>query len=420
MMHKKLFPLIAAVAIALVSTTAAFAQGQAKPIESEQKEQILKGIQEHFERRAFVAGVDFGVWPSLIEKRKDAIEAAETDVAFAGVINSAFRDFGFSHISLRWPAAVEARNTRRAVGIGIRPAPEDDGVRILFVFKDSPAEKAGLQAGDLIVMVDGTPAKDTTNIAGEPDTPVQITIQRGEVRKTIEVIRGEFSTDIPETINWVDEKTAMIVIPTFDRGYSRSNIEGLFKEAMKADNLILDLRNNGGGAVINMHHLLSLMMPVGSHYGAFITRATAENYVKETNGDITDVAAIARWMPERRQLRTSKPAVGPFEGNIVVLINGASGSASEISAISLQETRGATVIGSKSAGAVLASIFAALPVDGWQLQIPIQEYVSPKGKRLEGVGVEPDHAADNAKPLGEDPGVIRAVEHFKSAAANGR
>ena len=100
-----------------------------------------------------------------------------------------------------------------------------------------------------------------------------------------------------------------------------------------------------------------------------------------------------------------------------MLINGVSGSASEIVAAGLRDTIGATVVGSKSAGAVLVSQYVPAS-NGFMLQYPLSDYVTIKGVRLEGAGVIPDVLASDPKlrtPNAPDDVVKKAVELFANA-----
>ncbi|MFN8220385.1 MAG: S41 family peptidase [Fimbriimonadales bacterium] len=137
-------------------------------------------------------------------------------------------------------------------------------------------------------------------------------------------------------------------------------MEDLIKQANeKGKYLVLDLRSNGGGAVNNLQHLLSLLLPPDTVIGSFIGKSLAKRYADETKGDPADVVAIAKWSD--RKYKTTKRDVEPFKGKIAVLINRASASASEICAAALKENAKAPLVGARSAGAVLASVYAKLP-----------------------------------------------------------
>jgi len=175
-------------------------------------------------------------------------------------------------------------------------------------------------------------------------------------------------------------------VHTFDRGYDRRAIERMMDEAKDAKQLILDLRGNGGGAVANFMHLLAQFLPQNTPVGTFVSRSMVERFVKETQGDPTDLRAIARWSDSKvKPARTDRK---PFAGRVAVLVDRRSGSASEIVAAALQEQLEAPVVGTPSAGAVLVSVMATLP-GGFQLQYPISDYITMEGVRLEGTGVRP-------------------------------
>ena len=102
----------------------------------------------------------------------------------------------------------------------------------------------------------------------------------------------------------------------------------------------------------------------------------------------------------------------PFKGDLVVLIDGGTGSASEMIVAALKDYRGATMIGTKSAGAVLASAMRPLE-HGFLLQFPMMDYVTIKGRRLEGNGLLPDVTAPTPRFGAPDIGVQEALRVFK-------
>ena len=112
------------------------------------------------------------------------------------------------------------------------------------------------------------------------------------------------------------------------------------------------------------------------------------DFVSETGGKPSDLTAIAQW--SARKFKPFHIGDTPiFTGHIAVLVNRFSASAAEIAAAALHDTLGSPVVGTKSAGAVLASIILSAS-NGYMLQFPIQDYVTMKGVRLEGTGVAPD------------------------------
>jgi carboxyl-terminal processing protease len=402
---------------------AALAQAQAppsKPISAEAKKEVLDRINQLVLSNAFVPGVDFKQWPTMLEDQLPGIEKAESVREFHVAVNNALKKFGFSHIVLISPEAAQARMTRQSVGIGVQLQLEDEGLRVLSVFDGSPAAKAGLEPGDIILEGDGKKAQSPLDLAGEENTQLRLKVRKMD-GKTLEYVitRAKFSNVRPETLTWVNPETAVLKVHTFDMGYSRNLVEEHMKAAKGAKNLILDLRSNGGGMVANLTHLMGHFVPRGTAIGTFVSRSLVDRYVKETNGSATDLAAIAKWSSQK--ITAAGPRdVEPFKGNVAVLVNGGSGSASEIAAAALSELRDAPIIGTKSAGAVLVSIMAPLP-HGFMLQYPVTDYVTPKGVRLEGNGVVPVAETSAVVRFGQpDEGIAKAVEILQTLAQSSR
>jgi carboxyl-terminal processing protease len=297
------------------------------------------------------------------------------------------------------------------VGLGVRIQIEDKGIRVLSVIKGTGAERAGLQPGDLIFLANGKKVTGPPDLQGEEGSGVSITVKR-EVNKKIEdvrltVIRHAFSTIIPETLEWPNKDIAVIKIATFDTGYNRDNINKLFDQAKGAKGLVLDLRSNGGGQVMNLLHLSGYFFKPDEPLGTFVSRPMVERYKKETGKDKVDVKAIAEWTTEK--LKPLKREVTPYTGKIAVLIDGGTGSASEMMAAALKENRDALIVGNKSAGAVLASVMVPIK-NGYVLQYPVTDYVTIKGHRLEGDGVKPDVKAPITRFGEKDKALEEAVK----------
>lgn len=384
-------------------------------LSKEIKEAVLKDVNKIMTENAFVPGADFTKWNDFIKGEQENVDKSTSARDFVLTINQALRKFGLSHIVLQSPEAAQARVLRKAVGIGIQIEIEPGGIRVANVFPGSPAEEAGLRPGDLIVEHNGKKPETQSDMAGEEGQEAKLKVQRDGKEIKINVVRKQYSNVRPESLTWTSKDTAQIRIWTFDLSYDRKNVDKLFKEAAGAKNLILDLRSNGGGAVVNMMHLLSLMMPPETPIGTFVGRSVVDRYIKEKGGKAEELDKIAKWYD--RPLKTSKPAeIEPYKGNIVVLLNGGSGSASEISAAALQEMRGAGVIGSKSAGAVLVSIMRPI-ANGYLLQYPITDYVTPNGVRLEGRGVIPVVEANPNPKFGEkDEAIVKAELYLQHKA----
>jgi len=381
------------------------------PMESATKEAVLSAIARVVKSNAFVPGKDFSGWDAFLEQRKTAITETKTQSEFARAVNEELSEFfKASHIVLVTPQAAKARIERRTVGIGILVQAEEDGsLTVVSVFDDTPAKEIGLQPGDRIVEADGKKLEGVPSLLGEEGSTVTIKVLvGGKDPKTHTVTRRKYNNTRIDTLTWVRDDTALLKVHTFDISYDRKKIDALMEEAGKAKNLILDLRSNGGGVVLNMLHLLGHFLPADTKIGTFINKSMVNRFVDETKGDPTDLKAIASWS-NTSVLKPVPLKSGPFKGNVAVLINGGSGSASEITAAALKETLKSPVVGTRSAGAVLVSTMAPLP-EGWVWQFPLMDYLTAQGVRLEGNGIEPDVEAPLTRFGEPDVAIDRAID----------
>lgn len=403
----------------ILTALAAVAVASAQTISTEAKEKVLAAVGRTISERAYVGGVDFTKWDSFATTHKPAIMKATTHDSFAGAINRALDEFGFSHIHMLTPRGAETRSTGKSVGIGVLIQPDEKGIKIVKVLPGGPAEAAGVKVGDIIIKADGVKVDGPEKVRGPKGTKVEITLLRDSKEITLPITRNEFSLIVKDELEWIDSKTALLTINTFATGYDRNQIDKFFDQLDgKADSLIIDLHGNGGGAVTNLAHLAGKVFPSKASLGTFITRYHADEYKKANPGFKDDPVAIALdsggWPITPSARREAKR----FSGDVVVLIGPGSASASEIFAAAIEDNRRGKVIGGKSAGAVLASTFHPLP-DGFSLQIPIMEYVTPAGRRLEGTGVAPTITLDITK-LEEREIVLRAArEAFEAIKKQG-
>lgn len=256
------------------------------------------------------------------------------------------------------------------IGIVYEKAPRNL-YRIRSVMKKSPAEEAGLKKGDVITKVEGRSVdkgKDVLKlIKGKPGTKVKLVIKRAGKLKSYTIVRR----DIKEKTVYsriVKKKFVQIRITSFG-----VNTATEFKKEYKKykdkgfKNIILDLRYNGGG-------FLDSALAIGN---MFVDKGTAiKVYNKSKEEDSYEYGK------------------GKEDVKVVILVNKYSASASEILAVSLQENGAAKLVGEKTYGKGV--IQTTLPLkSGGALYLTTLEYVSPKGKKIHGVGITPDYIVHN-------------------------
>ncbi len=360
----------------------------AQVISPEDKRAILDQAERLVRQEAFASGVDFDKWPDHVARFKTRLDEAKTVPAFTATVNRVLNEFGISHLDLLSPAAAEASRGSEFTGIGVRFAEMGRERRILDVLKGSPAERAGLKAGEIIIAADGQELDDTRVLRGPSGSVVNVTIrtEAGEER-TVPITRGKVNFRTPEAVTFDADDVAIVRIPTFHSDYDRANVAKVVRDAMKRKRMIIDLRDNGGGEVRNMLHFLGFFLPTGQPIGTSVSKEAVDAYVRSEGGDPNDVKTIAEWMKDK--MRVVRAERIPYRGQIAVLINGASASASEIVAQTLVELKGAILVGTPTAGAVLVSTYEDLP-GGYRMKVPHSEYVSLKGRRLEGNPLQPD------------------------------
>jgi len=263
--------------------------------------------------------------------------------------------------------------TGRFGGVGLIISKVEKGVQVVSPIEDTPAYKAGISAGDLIIAVEGASVVDSTIdevvnvLRGEPDTAVAVTIQRGKrlifdvtiIRALIEVPTVKQAL-IPEGIGYLRIIQFTPLTPF------RVKEALAFFEENKYKGLIVDLRSNPGG-------LLDSVVKIGD---MFISR-----------GPI--VSTRSRVVSENQVFSASRKAtIVDRDIPVVVLIDRGSASASEILAGALKDTKRATLLGEKSYGKGSVQQIRRIGDGGFKLTM--SRYYTPSGATIDKVGIMPD------------------------------
>lgn len=283
-------------------------------------------------------------------------------------------------------------------GVGIEAAEDPRGVRVGRVFAKSPAAKAKIKTGDVIVAVNGRSivgepgAVTTALIRGRPGTYVTLTVTSGSRRRDVRLRRATVTApSVSSSLRTVDgRKLGVVDLSSFTAGAHgevRQAVDSLRKRG--AGGLVLDLRGNGGGLLDEAVLVASIFIPEGT--------------IVTTDGR----------KRERHVYRATGSAI-PTRVPVVVLVDGNSASASEIVAGALQDRHRAKVVGTRTYGKGVFQEVRELR-NGGALDITVGEYFTPSGRNLggggvrRGAGIHPDLPASDRSGTDADEGLDAAL-----------
>jgi carboxyl-terminal processing protease len=308
--------------------------------------------------------------------QENYVDEVDPNVLVDGALKGLFDSLGDPHSA--YLTAEEMRDlddttTGRFGGVGLIISKVERGVEVVSPIEDTPAYRAGVNAGDIIVAVDGESVVELdidevlAVLRGEPGSPVTMSILRGKsLRFDVRVVR------------------AMIEVPTVKRamipggiGYLRiiqftpltaDRVEEALREFEDSgySSLVVDLRSNPGGllaAVIDVGDMFLSKGPIVSTR----SRVPSENHVFYAS---------------------SRNTIVPADMPVIVLINRGSASASEILAGALQDTGRATIMGETSYGK--GSVQQIKRIDGAGFRLTMSRYYTPDGKNIDKVGIKPN------------------------------
>jgi carboxyl-terminal processing protease len=280
------------------------------------------------------------------------------------------------HSSLLPPDAFEdlqIDTQGKFTGIGIHITMQDGFVTVISPIEDTPAYKAGIQARDKIIKVDGKPAKDLREavnmMRGPKGTKVGITILREGVKKPLEfeLVRDVIPIQSVKTLI-MEPGYGYVRVSNFT-GHTTSDLEAALKKMESSEKplkgLVLDLRNNGGGLLNQSIEIADLFL----NGGKILTIKGRDP--KNTKDFLATPSKVKRDYP------------------MVVLINGGTASASEIVAGALQDQKRALILGTTSFGKGSVQTVETLR-DGSGLKLTIARYYTPSGRSIQAKGIEPD------------------------------
>jgi carboxyl-terminal processing protease len=345
------------------------------------------------------------VWNTIDEKYPEAKNVSAQDRLY-GAISGLVGSLGDPY-SVYFPPA-ESKQFEETIkgsfeGIGMEIGIKDKVLTVVAPLKNTPAEKAGIKAGDVILEINKTETDDMTveeavrQIRGQRGTSVELSLYRkGETKPiVVSVMRDVISIPMIETKKLSGD---VFVVSLYSFGASSAQ---KFAQAMQefsvsgAKNLVIDLRNNPGGYLDSAIDISSMFLPKDA---VIVT----EEYGEGRESDVFKSKGYG--------------FVDPKKVKIVILLNGGSASASEIVAGALSDHDSATLIGEKTYGKGSVQEVVNITRDT-TLKITVAKWLTPDGLSISKKGIEPDIAvettSENTKN-GKDPVMDRALEFFRT------
>jgi carboxyl-terminal processing protease len=325
--------------------------------------------------------------------------------AIAGIVSSLDDRFS-NYFDPKSYAKFQLQQSGEFAGIGVQITHAAGGLRIVEIYDGSPAKRAKLALGDVIVGVNGQSLRDKSSdaavalIQGHIGTDVKLTVSRNGKRRDVTLQRDTISvpavTSSTRTIK--GKKYAVVRLDQFSSG-AHGELDAALRKALKggAKGIVFDLRDNPGGLVTEAQLVASAFLSDGK--------------IVTTKG---------RSVPSKTLSAVGDP-IAP-KTPLVVLVDRNSASAAEIVAGALQDRKRATLVGTRTFGKGVFQEVLELS-NGGALDITAGQYFLPSGRNLGGAGVStgsgltPDvAAADNPKTPKVDEGLDKALDVLPAKA----
>lgn len=345
--------------------------------------------------------------------KSDYVEPVEDKTLLTGAINGMLSSLDPHSAYLDAEAFKEMQVGTKGEfgGLGIEVSMEDGFVKVVAPIEDTPAYRAGIKSGDLIVKLDETPVKGMTlneavkRMRGKPGSNITLTIMRkGEAKPIVVTITRAVIKIKSVKSQLVEPGYGYVRITQFQEQTGPNLADTLIglQEQNKGElkGLILDLRNNPGG-------LLNSAVAVA---GAFLE---PDALIVYTDGRSEDARMRLTNAPEhylRGSERDYLAKVPAWAKRIpmVVLVNGGSASASEIVAGALQDHRRALIVGTPTFGK--GSVQTIMPLNnGSAIKLTTARYYTPKGRSIQAKGIVPDIVVEEATVTAVKTGPSLAV-----------
>lgn len=349
---------------------------------------------KHFDPK--FQGVD---WSAAATSFGPKVAEAADETALYTILNAMLAPLNDSHTHALTPAQVVERKTQERARTGFNMTRIDNRWVVSDVLPDSPAEQAGVKIGWIVLARNGEPLAGRINF--RPHEGEQASwdfLDEHDQKVRLSLVAKRLSTAPRQIARELDGGFVYLRFDEFD-GPDRRWLSRELKKYASAPGVVIDLRRNPGGETFSLGISIGEFFERPVDCGTFISRAGS-----------------------RRVKNSWQLGSAEYRGRVAILVDGATGSAAEIFAAVLQDHGRATVIGRRTAGAVLASWFYRLP-DGGELQLSREDYVAPKGRRIEGAGVVPDIVVPRTLTdvrAGRDRDLEKAIEVLRGEIPAGK
>ena len=331
----------------------------------------------------------------LIDKNylEDVDEASMTDSMLKGLLQGIGDTYADYYSKDEYKEILSStQGDYRGIGIIMQQSEETNEVLVVGVYKDTPADKAGIKAGDMLIQVDDILCKETAleRVAaaiktGEADT-VHLILERDSESYEVDVTKEDIQVPVVGS-EMLEEQIGYIQITQFTGLTPQQfaeHYEDLKKQQMKA--LIIDLRNNPGGLVDSAVDTLCQILPEGLVV-----------YMQTKDGTKTEYSCDGET---------------PIDIPMVVLVNEYSASASEIFAGAVHDYGVGTLVGTTTYGkGIVQKTFPF--TDGSAVKMTIAYYYTPSGTCIHGEGIEPDVKVELPQDAQSDLQLEKALEVLK-------
>ncbi len=330
---------------------------------------FLKSWKE-VEREAYLTNLNEQDWKYWTERYLDEINTPEDAYVAIQTMLSSLDD---PYTRFLTPDELENQNlniTSQFSGIGVVITSKDGKITVEDVIENSPALKADLKVGDILLKVDGVSVsgfeldKVADKIRGERGTNVQLVIMRGNDTISKAVIRDNVKIKAVSHKMLADD-IAYVKISTFMSQTTAAEFVNALQSTKEANSMIIDLRGNQGGLLQNATFIANILLRDG------------------------DIVKILQKNGNSQTLKV-EPAGFHIDKPLVVLTNGMCASAGEILAAALQENDRAKLVGETTYGKGLIQRIMPLPMDT-AMNVTIAKYLTPDGHDIHKNGIKPDY-----------------------------